>query len=163
MAYPRYPDWMPLPQAGKFSGKTQTFITRTTMASGRPRNRRLGVGTYMQATLNFTLDPGEYEYFLSWWEGVIQAGALPFFITMSTGFQGVAGDYLMQASDELSFSSEGWPWSISLPVTILQRPKMTDEQMAMADLMRSTVTEGFSEAEASFNELMNTTLPNHLD
>jgi hypothetical protein len=91
----------------------------------------MGYGKYQTVKLNWTLSPGEYEFFMGWWEHALSLGTRPFSIEMATGE--TFGEHLCQFVDDPESSAVGYFWKVSLNTVIYRKPEI-DEYSVLATI-----------------------------
>lgn len=119
---------LPLPQAD-YSAKTVTNVATTTFSSGRPRRRRLSVGKYHAAKISWQLSPEEYDFFMGWWEHVLNLGVLPFTVEMATG--SLLGPHVVQLTDDPESTLQGYFWKVSCEAVVLSKPELSEADVVL--------------------------------
>lgn len=127
MSYVQYPSKLPLPQP-QYAPKLITNSATTQMSSGRVRRRRLGNGKYYSVKFNWLLSPAERDYFFYWWENSLKFGAMPFEVTMATGY--VEGVHKIQLSGDPDESLDNCNYRVSCDAVIIEKPEFTAQQIS---------------------------------
>ncbi|USN14412.1 hypothetical protein DONNERLITTCHEN_00110 [Janthinobacterium phage vB_JliS-Donnerlittchen] len=145
---------LPIPQAD-YSAKVITNTATTTFASGRPRRRRLGVGKYHAAKLNWQLSPEEYDFFMGWWEHVLKLGTAPFSIVMATG--ALLGPHSVLLVGDPESTLQDYFWKVSCDAVILGKPELPEYEVALR--AQGTQVADFPALEDGLNTVVNIDYP----
>lgn len=140
------------PDKAGYSISDPNSVVSTQVASGANRYRRDMFGARSTVTVQWTCDPGEYQYVKMFFRAILNEGSLPFLIDMVLDHAPELTEheaYFVPGSLKLS-SHMGWTYVVSAQLDV--KPK----EITQGDIDYVAVFESFGPYFPMFEDLLNT-------
>lgn len=130
MSMPEYPQELPPPEMSGYELKTVSPMRRTTMASGRARQRRAFTSVPVMVPVTWMYTLGEFELFEAWFRHIITDGTQWFTGPLKTG-QGIRTDYEQRFTDIYTAKAVGARyWQVSAEMELRNRQTASADDAA---------------------------------
>jgi hypothetical protein len=118
----QYPDYLPCFERQGYDMQTASPLLRSTMQSGRSRQRRQYLSTPTYVTASVTMSDAQAQLFKAWWDEVLISGSLSFECQLKTdlGVRLYRARFtdIYQGPELVGRSS----WRFRCPLELIERP-----------------------------------------
>lgn len=163
MTMPDLPRMLLVPESDSYSETEGAEVIATRLDGGQARYRRDKIGVTTLASVQWKMNPGQYQYWRAFFVGVLKRGTLPFICQLVSEDGTGPSDHVCTfvPGSVAKPGQQGLTYIQTAQLEVVPLPHDEVFDVAVVALFESAGPDG-AEALSLMARLVNTTMPDHL-